>query len=295
MLLGADRRAGILPDLAKPLAGAERLVGGRSDLPDLLRSPCKAPSIQALADCDRWLQREARECWALLGDVDAAVDQRILWLLRAVGKQLGGVLVAAVRMPVPEPATRSGAPPDAFLPLLELGLERLLLLYQVGKTPVQVELHVSERDIVSGAKGERGKLAREHVLHGVDDVRARGMGAGVEVVMPGEPEPFDHYMSPGLSLIDLAVYRLRWVLRQAESWSDVVQLAKQHIGLPVELEVAEGGRLPTIAFAGASNEMIREVMAGRAARGLSELEPLVREQTERWVAALKARRTGEDG
>lgn len=295
MRLDADRRAEVPPELARPLAEAERLLGGWSDLPDLLRAPCPEPPIKELAACDQWLRGEARKCWSLLEDVHAVVDQRISWLLRGVRDRMGGVLVAAVRMHVPEPATRSGAPPDAFLSLLTLDLERLLLLRQGGRTPVELELQISERDIVSGAKGQREKLTREHVMREVDDVRALGIGAGVTVVMPRAPQPFDAYMPPGLALADLAVNRLRWVMEKSETWSDVVQFAQHHIGLPVELKVPGLGRLPTIAFDGTANEVLRDVLAGRAARGLNELEPLAREQAERWVAALRARRTGEGG
>lgn len=297
MLLGAKRRAEIPPGLAKHLADAERLLRTKRDLPELLRSPRRKPTIDELFACDQWLEREVRACWSHLGMAHAWVEQRILDLLRGVRQRMDGVLVAAVRMPIPKPATRSGAPPDAFLSLLALEFERLLLLLQGREPPVLIDLQVSERLVMSGARGAREMLTREHVMRLVDEVRALGVGAGVEVVMSHVPQPSDSYMPPSLMLADLAVNRLRWVLKHAKpkKWGEFLWWVDRHVGLPVELEVPGLGRLPTIAFAGAANEVIREVMAGRAAMGLNELAPLEREQTMRWVAALKARRPGEDG
>lgn len=285
MCLRADHRNQVPPEFAASLSKVERIFRGRSDLPPVLLAQRHSPKFNDLKDCDRWLQREEPGAWALLDEVHALADQRVLELLRDVRDQQGGLLVAALRMPVPEPVTRSGVPPDRFLPLLSLYLERLLLLHTYVEAPVLIHLHVSHR----------GKLTLEHVRRSLNEARSLGGGAKVQLVVPNEPEPTDRWMDPGLVVADLAVNRFTWLARHATSWRDLLHYAKNGIGLPLEIQLPKLGRLPTVAFDGPAAEMIREVRAGRAAMGLNELDPLVREPTERWVAALKANRNGEDG
>lgn len=291
-LLQPRHRERLPPALSLRLAEAEGALRARKDLPDLLLYPVAQPSIPELERCDRWLEREVPECYPLLEEVRDRVLKGIPPLLHRVSEELKGMLVAAVRRPARQPATQGGARPDAYLDLLELYLERLLLLCRLRGEPVHLTLHLSERHVRPGGKAQPEALLSTHVEELVQRVRARGLVTGVEVsIRP--PQPFDRYMFAGLAVADLAVNRLRQVVAPPETWADFLSFSKKDLGMPIEVEVPKVGLLPTIAFAGAASEVLREAWAGRWVPGRNEIELLAREQMERWVAALQAIRNGE--
>ncbi|RKH11169.1 hypothetical protein D7V97_11840 [Corallococcus sp. CA053C] len=258
------------------LAAVEKVLLARSDLPDILKHPLALPEIHDLKDCDQWFRRNEPDSYSLLGEVLEEVQQRGLYFLKDVARHMNGKLVAVVKLPGSALATRSDASADQYLVMLEFYLEHLLLLYEAPGASTHITLRLSGRKVHLGPNGVLVELTREHVEALLAKVRAKGVGDGVEVECRA-PEPFDAYMPAGLAVADMAMNRLRFIVPRAETWNEFRQLAKGHIGLPVEVRVPGMGGLPTIAFAGPS-----------------EVQGLARESQDRWSAALIARRTVEE-